>query len=134
MLYDLQFTLFSILQTNLSLPTSFGSKINWQIRQISLHFCMPFICLKGLDCPGGGNFASNILLYSLVSYMLIMVLQDKLLWGVAQGRSLRASVFPGDGSGEGFKKMLKGFLAAVLLSASVERCFVSRMRDFSPLV
>ena len=28
------------------------------------------------------------------------------------------------------KKMLKSFLATVLLSASVERCFVSRMRDF----
>ena len=28
------------------------------------------------------------------------------------------------------KKMLKSFLAAVLLSATVERCFVSRMRDF----
>ena len=27
--------------------------------------------------------------------------------------------------------MFKSFLAAVLLSASVERCFVSRMRDFS---
>ena len=31
---------------------------------------------------------------------------------------------------EGIKKMLKSFLAAVLLSALVERCFVSRMRDF----
>ena len=28
------------------------------------------------------------------------------------------------------KRMLKSFLAAVLLSASVEKCFVSRMRDF----
>ena len=28
------------------------------------------------------------------------------------------------------KRMLKSFLAAVLLSASVKRCFVSRMRDF----
>ena len=28
------------------------------------------------------------------------------------------------------KKMLKSLLAAELLSASVERCFVSRMRDF----
>ena len=40
----------------------------------------------------------------------------------------------GDGGGEGLKKMLKSFLAAVLLSASVERFFVSRMRDFSPKV
>ena len=30
----------------------------------------------------------------------------------------------------GIQKMLKTFLAAVLLSAMVERCFVSRMRDF----
>ena len=33
----------------------------------------------------------------------------------------------------GIKKMLKTFLAAVILSASVERCFDSRMRDFSLL-
>ena len=30
----------------------------------------------------------------------------------------------------GIKKMLKSFLVAVTLSALVERCFVSRMRDF----
>ena len=33
-------------------------------------------------------------------------------------------------AGTGKKKMLKRFLAAVLLTASVERFFVSRMRDF----
>ena len=33
-------------------------------------------------------------------------------------------------AGRDEKKMLKGFLAAVLLSASVKRCFVSCMRDF----
>ena len=31
---------------------------------------------------------------------------------------------------EGITKMLKSFLAAVLLSALVQRCFVSRMQDF----
>ena len=36
----------------------------------------------------------------------------------------------GDGGGERFKKMLKSFLAVVLLSTLVERFFVSRMRDF----
>ena len=35
----------------------------------------------------------------------------------------------GDGDGF-FKKMLKTFLAAVLLSALVKRCFVSCRRDF----
>ena len=69
MLYDLQFTLFSILHTNVSLLTSFDSKINGQIRQLSLHFCMPFICLKGLDCPGGGNFA--FIKYSLIFFGLL---------------------------------------------------------------
>ena len=34
-----------------------------------------------------------------------------------------------DGCEEG-KKMLKNFLAAVILSASVERCFISHVGDF----